>query len=420
MRSVPAWWQRAARCAVAAFVACLPLSLSGMELALAAMMVLGSIALLRGYIIWPRSPLDVPVLVFLGVLVASTIAGGPSWGALDAYRGLWIVGTYVAAMLLVENETRANRLVRVLVLLTGAVAVYGVVQHFTGIDLYRAAMGRRTLVEPLELEAGRFVVIGFFPNSLTYAYSLIVPFSWVVAGTATAGGKWVLSRTVTAALAALMAVALVLSTARGAWVAGVVVVAAACLLANARRRVILAAGATVLVAALFIVSVGLRAGARSMVDPGVNAGRLAIYAANLEIVRDHPLLGVGFGNYDRSARPYYDHHPRADRRSHAHNSFLQVAAESGIVGLGAFCYLFGAVLMRGWQLLRRLGDLRPDIWPTAAGAWLAVIGFLVGALTQDVFTDSECAIPMWFAVAVLMTIDRATRSGGGETAHSSR
>jgi putative inorganic carbon (HCO3(-)) transporter len=391
-----------------------------MELALAVMIVLGSLALLRGYLMWPRSPLDVPLLVFLGVLVTSTIARGPSWGALDAYRGLWIVGTYVAAMLLVENEQRANRLVRVLVLLTGAVAVYGVVQYFTGIDLYRAAMGRRRLVEPLELEAGRFVVIGFFPNSLTYGHSLIVPFSWVVAGTAAEGGTWVLPRAVTAALAALMAVALVLSTARGAWVAGVVVVVAACMLANARRRFILAAGATVLVAALFTMSVSLRARARSIVDPGVNAGRLAIYAANLAIVRDHPLLGVGFGNYHRSARSYYEQHPRADRRSHAHNSFLQVAAESGILGLGAFCYLFGAVLMRGWHLLRRLGDSRAGIWPTAAGAWLAVIGFLVGALTQDVFRDSECAIPMWFAVAVLMMIDRTIPSGGGETAHSSR
>jgi len=390
-----------------------------MELALAVMIGLACVGVLGGYLEWTRTPLDVPLILFLGVLVASTILGGASWGALNAYRGLWIIGTYVVITLLVTNEAYANRLVRVLVLATGAVAVYGIVQHFTGIDLYRAAVGRPTLVSPHESEPGRFVVIGFFPNSLTYAHSLMIPLSWVMAGTVSRG-RWVMPRAVTGVLAALMTVALLLSTARGAWIAGGVVMIGACMLAGRRQRLLTGAGALVIAATLFSFSPGLRADARSIVDPALNAGRLAIFAANLDIVRDHPVIGLGFGNYDRGAKTYYENHPLADRRSHAHNSFLQIAAEAGLLGLGAFCFLFGTILVRGWRLLGRLGDSRPDVWPTVAGAWLAVIGFLVGSLTQDVFTDSECALPLWFAVAVLMTLDRAIPSNGGEAAHSSR
>ena len=411
------WWRRSARVALAAFVVCLPLSLSGAELALGAMVLLAAAGMLKGYSGWLRSPLDVPLLAFLGALVISTIATGPSWAALDAYRGLWILSTYAAAVVLLADETHANRLVRVLILATAAVAVYGVVQHFTGIDVYRAALGRRTLVQPWESDPGRFAVIGFFPNSLTYAHSLIVPFGWAVAASV-GNGRAVLPRGVAAVGAVLIAIAMVLSTARGAWVAATAMMAAACVLATPRQRLALAAGVTVIVAGLFSASAELRADARSIVDPAANAGRLAIYAANLEIVRDHPVFGVGFGNYDRRARPYYARHPRADRRSHAHNSFLQVAAEAGVVGLGAFCYLFGAVVVRGWRLVRRVGRVRPDLRSTVAGGWLGVIGFLVGSLTQDVFTDSECAMPMWFAVGVLMTIDRAIASDGGDTADS--
>jgi O-antigen ligase len=88
----------------------------------------------------------------------------------------------------------------------------------------------------------------------------------------------------------------------------------------------------------------------------MNAGRLGIYKANLDIVRDHPVFGLGFGRYQRAARPYYDRHPDADRRSHAHNNFLQIAAEAGLVGLAAFTLLFATMLRFGIEAVRRCRD----------------------------------------------------------------
>jgi O-antigen ligase len=172
-----------------------------------------------------------------------------------------------------------------------------------------------------------------------------------------------------------------------------------------------ALGAIAIGIVAFSFSPGLRAEARSIITPAANAGRVAIYGANIDIVRDHPVFGVGYGNYDRDARAYYQRYPEADRRSHAHNSFLQVAADAGLVGLSAFCLVFGVLLWRGWCLVRELAARRSALWPTAAGAWLGIIGFLVGAITQDTFGDSECALPMWFAAGVLMTIDRQVAAG---------
>ncbi len=90
---VPTWWQRAARGAVATLAVCLPLSLSGMELALGVMMVLAAIAVLCGYRAWSGSPLDIPLLVVLAVFGTSPGVAGPSCGALVASRGLWSGGT---------------------------------------------------------------------------------------------------------------------------------------------------------------------------------------------------------------------------------------------------------------------------------------------------------------------------------------
>jgi O-antigen ligase len=155
----------------------------------------------------------------------------------------------------------------------------------------------------------------------------------------------------------------------------------------------------------------LSPGLRAQVIPSLtrtdeNAGRIAIYAANLDIVRDHPILGLGFGRYQRVARPYYDRHPLADRRSHAHNNFLQIAAESGLVGLAAFTLLFVTALRYGAETVRTARD--PAGRATALGACLALTGFLVGGLTQYTFGDSEVAMTMWATLAVLMRLREAT------------
>ena len=400
------------------FVASLPLSISGAEIALGVLLALAAAALATGGTRWVGTPLDRPLLAFLAVLVVSTLAGGPTRGALEAYRNLWVVGVYGVGVVLMDDAAHANRLVRLLVLTAAAVAAYGIVQHFTGIDLYRTLAGREIQIKPYEYDATRFAVIGFFPSYLTFAHSMLIPLGFAVAA-AIRPQPGLLGRTLAAASALLMAVAVVLSTARGAWLAAGALLLAAAL--RVRWRVWLAVLAVACgVAAVLVLAVpGLRKEGRSMMDRGANAGRLEIYAANLELVRDHPLLGVGFGNYRRAARAYYENHPRADRRSHAHNTFLQIAAEAGAAGLAAFCYLVGSILVGGWKLLRRAATGVPEVWAPAAGAWLGVVAFLVGGLTQHTFGDSECVMPFWFAAAVLTVLERQVNAGG-RVAHPAR
>ena len=101
----------------------------------------------------------------------------------------------------------------------------------------------------------------------------------------------------------------------------------------------------------------LRAQAVHMFElTGQNAARVAIYQANLDIIREHPVLGLGFGRYRTAARPYYDARPAADRRSHAHSNYLQLAAEAGLLGLAAFMWVFMRALTVGWTAVRAASD----------------------------------------------------------------
>jgi len=123
---------------------------------------------------------------------------------------------------------------------------------------------------------------------------------------------------------------------------------------------------------------------------------------SLRIAFVHPVLGLGFGRYRQRAAPYYERHPLADRRSHAHNNFLQIAAEAGLVGLAAFTLLFATMLRFGFEAVRRCRD--PNLHAIALGGCLALVGFLVGGLTQYSFGDNEVATAMWTTAAVLMRL----------------
>jgi len=412
------WWDRARAIALTAFVVSLPLSISGAEIALGVLLALTVAGLAQGWMRWTRTPLDRPLLVFLSILVISTLSGGPTAAALDAYRGLWVMGAYVVTVGLVADAAEARRLGRVLVLTATAVAVYGIVQHFTGLDVYRTLAGREIEVKPYEHDPTRFVVIGFFPSYLTYAHSVLIPLGFAVAAAIGPAGLSI-HRGASAGCALLMGTALVLSTARGAWIAAGAMALAATLTAGRRAGAGVLVGAG-LVGALLVLSVpGLRSEARSLVDRTANARRLAIYQANLDLLVDHPVLGVGFGNYERRAREYYDRHPLADRRSHAHNSFLQIAAEAGGVGLAAFCWILGRTSAMGrWLRLWAL-ERRPELWAPAVGGWLGLVGFVVGGLTQHTFGDSECVMPLWFAVGVLAVL-HLEATGASRNADSAR
>jgi O-antigen ligase len=170
------------------------------------------------------------------------------------------------------------------------------------------------------------------------------------------------------------------------------------------RRAVWSLAALAALAALIIAaSPELRArAAGTFATTGVNAGRIGIWRANLDIVREHPIVGLGFGRYRTAALPYYERHPDADRRSHAHSNYLHLAAEAGLAGLAAFALVLATALLRGWTAVAQAGDDRT--WVTAAGAWTGMLGFLVGGVTQYTFGDSEVALTMWVVLGLLMRL----------------
>jgi putative inorganic carbon (HCO3(-)) transporter len=388
----PAPIRRLADVLLAFTAASVPLSISGMQIGMVALAVLAAAGVGRSWNVVRRTPLDGVLAICAGVLALSTLVGGHVLQSGDWLRQ-WSVLAYFVVFWWLRDRDHARRLALVVVIAGGVAGAYGILQHFTGADWYRSLVGVATRALPRVAGAEGFAVVGFFRNYLTFAHAMIFPLAWA--------GAFAIAGSVTAAVAAvLITFAVIFSTARGVWLAAV---AGGALLAGlSGRRGVLLLGAAAVVAAIAVAgSAGLREQAAPIFTfGGENTARLEIWRANLDIIHDHPLLGLGFGHYRGPAAPYYDRHPEADRRSHAHSNVLQVAAEGGLIGLAAFCLVFAVILRRGFGAIA--GTRSPGEWATVVGGCTGMVTFLLAGLTQYSFGDAEVAIGMWLTTAVLM------------------
>ena len=171
---------------------------------------------------------------------------------------------------------------------------------------------------------------------------------------------------------------LLLTGSRGGWLAAGV--ALACWLALSARQMDRAGwrrlAVLVLLCAVVVpaASVPLRsrvagAGAASQVDS--NRFRLLTWLGTIEAVRERPLLGAGAGTFE----VLYPPHAKAGFTRMAHNSYLQIAAELGTLGLALWLWMIGVVL---WTGLRGYGT------PQVAALRLSAAAGILGSAAHNV------------------------------------
>jgi O-antigen ligase len=217
-------------------------------------------------------------------------------------------------------------------------------------------------------------------------------------------------RALAAALTVLILAGIVLSFSRGAAVALAVVAVAMVVIGFVRLRHLLVTALALAVLVMSIVpdyalrvrSLGA-ADTATAVDSRADAairGRATENLAAFATFRDHPLLGAGPGGFFRrysqeEANKLGLRFLGKNRR--AHNMYLEIAADTGIVGLGAFLAIVAVTLAQLWRVARLWAALgREDLSVLAQAFFLALLAYLASAA----FLQLSYQRYFWFLLAL--------------------
>jgi exopolysaccharide production protein ExoQ len=126
------------------------------------------------------------------------------------------------------------------------------------------------------------------------------------------------------------------------------------------RIIVVVAGAALAVLAVAMIFADQNAIMRLFADPDEFTGRTEIWQAEVDFIRDHALLGAGFGTFSDTGgiSPLHNYvgNSWVGEASHGHNGYLQILVTTGVIGFVlAMAALIADPAMEFW---RRSGDHR--------------------------------------------------------------
>ncbi len=362
------------------YVVCSVISISAMQTAYILALVAWAIRLyLQGDIRQLRLPLLMPFSAFLLASVLATLLAVEPLESLIELRNVFEALVFYLIVNQVTTEERATTLVRVLIVTTTIVALYGLSQSFTyGVT---------------------FRVRGTMDSKMTFAGLLMQVDLMTLAQLLFRTHRRQLMWAIPALL--LITAALLMTQTRSAW-CGLIV--GCCVLFGLHKRALLLAvplGALV----LLLVPQPIKLRALSIVDRrNITAQeRLSMWSSGIHIIRNYPWTGVGMGamarRYDQYREPDSPINPKT-RLGHLHNNLIQIAAERGLLGLACWLCIWGAYGYHTWRIY---GRLRPEYRQAKAlvvGSLASVIAFQIAGLFEYTFGDSEVITLMYFLMAL--------------------
>ncbi len=224
-------------------------------------------------------------------------------------------------------------------------------------------------------------------------------------------------------MSALCLVAVFLTESRGGVIAlGVVVILAIVFAGRARAQIVAMSLVVGSIAAMYLVLFAPPHALSRLSDvrAGGGAGRTDLWSIALRVFEAHPVRGVGLGNFT-VVSPIYavtadNNLPRADivvtQGAPTHNTYLQIAAELGIVGELLLLGVLGVVLeatRRGVGLLVARG--RQSLELAGRGLFVGAVGLL----TAFFFLSAQNEKQLWLTLGLLLAFSNiARRQGAGD------
>lgn len=328
-----------------------------------------------------------------------------SWGAFctllsgnyvipDIFDDMWEYSPIVLfPLFLSATAIRKERVCDVLFLSSSLVSILGILQYFIPTIVYPF---------PRQLVDSRFM--GFFSHPLHasgfYSIVAILAFSMILFLQYEGRKKaylWV--------VCIINLMSLVLSMSRSYYISVAVVILILALVKNWRLMIYASILLAILLTVVLSIPSVINTRVKTLTDPNYasNKERTYIWEAGYAMAKEHPVFGVGKGNWGKEAKEQY--FPRIEKKynyklppfGHAHNSYLTWASETGLIGLSLSLSFWFLV---GWSLYKKVSGSEKGTLGFAMG--IGALGGLGNLFVAGLFENNFGTSVVLLLIAMLV------------------
>jgi len=341
---------------------------------------------------FPADYLILPVAFFFLALFSSAWAGLSFPRSMVFISKQWVFLALFFFALRLKDANFRQKIFTVLGISAGLVALYAVLQHFTG--------WHWLLPHTLEPLGHRFRSTGFFPGLLVSSlYFVLTGMVFLNLGwpqRKTAIGKIFLTA------AGLCCLAVLFNAGRAGILAFGTGLLFFLVLNFSRQKLYALGGALGLTLAAYLASPAIFSRFEQFkgyeFEQSAENRRLAVWHRSYEIFQDHSVFGIGPDNF-KTAYSEKIKGSRAIPLGHAHNDFLNVLVYAGLFGLTAFLFFWKQLTLRLW---RGFKENRTSPYLLAGVCVLAA--YLVYAQFESSLVYREIRMVLFFLLGAALSV----------------
>lgn len=354
-----------------------------------------------------RTDLDIPLILF------GITTGVSAFGLVCLYASrdaLLLIFSYSLIFWLVANNIKlkweVTSLLAIFVLCGTLLSSYGIFQYVAGFKMLSKYVAERGL--SLDIPSRVFSIF-ISPNHLAGFLCMLIPVAFVLL--LNAKDKW--QKVALLIAGVVMITCLFLTFSRGGWLCFMVVVAILVVgIPKTQRRKgaanLLLLGMFALIFCLTVITMTEMYSPETALYPGLTKeagvtsaqGRFHLWKGTLRMIKEFPLLGTGIGTY---ACIYSVYQHGGIYSKHAHNTYLELFAETGVLGFALFLAIILLILKKQFGLLLDLRD--EHIRGIALALFAGSVAFFVRNLIDFDWYTPLVALVFWSLVGLTFSLE---------------
>jgi O-antigen ligase len=336
----------------------------------------------RGII--PHNPLNKPILIF-GIACLFSIASSlnPNHSQRIFFeRYLMYAAIFWMAVGLTTSSKKNLYILTLALILSGFIFGLGGVRDY---HYFRYVAKTPGMYDRIWTVFGRIIPFYGFPLYLTY----FLPVNFIIA--VFTKNKWL--KVFCSIAAVLLFLCSIWNYTRATWISIPVSLLLAVFLKNRKLSLIIIFFLILLIISGFLFSKPVvKERIKNIVNPREWSFRLPLYKSSILIWKDYPISGVGIGMLKKvlhtAKYKLPQNYPIAEELTlHAHNTYLELGAEMGILGLLSFLFIFATFFKKSLKLICCPHKNFPLGYNAIfLGLFSSIIAILIFALSTSIIT----------------------------------